>query len=352
MQTLRHGFKSVIVPSILMVLFAFSSSVFAERKREDGRVATVKDVIGSVYHKYIDNRGRQARKSVEAGDAIWETDVVETEAGGRVKLEFVEGDGEKKNIIVLGPDTQLRIERASNGKTQPGTELHLKKGSIKSNVHRKYTGQGLDQYKVVTPAVVAGVRGTVFLVEHEDKGISSTSTVATLEGKVFVGAVGNLAGGVPINKGMHVSAVYDRRGSAVLSRVVPISENSRLQRRIKIFNSKMPVHDDRLSQANPYGLTPGLVEKGRENVLSRDAMDKARAKTQDKRILEGVSGVDAASAGMGKLPAMRGGSASESAPVLRVPTQVPAAAPNARPVEVPKAARDSIQKTGLSGGLK
>lgn len=119
---------------------------------------------------------------LKEGDFLNEADSVVTGANGRVKLLFAEGTETQRNIVVIGPNSRLQIQRASLNKQGSGTELYLEQGSVRSSVYKKYSGQGRDVFEVKTPNVVAGVRGTVFQVEYENQ----QSLVATFKGLVEV----------------------------------------------------------------------------------------------------------------------------------------------------------------------
>ncbi len=136
--------------------------------------ATVIKTKGAVF---VNRDGH--RDSLVDSDKLFESDIVETGPGGRVKLKLTEGSNE----VVLGGDTSLKIEKVGQkDKSSKGTVLGLNKGSVRSNVKIKYSGQGEDVYQVRTPNAVAGVRGTVFMVSFSPS--DQKSLIATERGAV------------------------------------------------------------------------------------------------------------------------------------------------------------------------
>ncbi len=259
-----------------MTVFVFASNSWAQKKLEDGRAATVVAMIGKVVHQYVESDGTPKKKLLNLGDAIFQSDLLMTQEGARVKLRFIEGGHNGSNEIVLGPSTSLRIVRASDGKTVPGTELILMEGSLRSNVNRKYTNEGKDIYRVTTPAIAAGVRGTIFHVEHDSK--SRTSLVATMRGKVDVGAIGGSGEVLSVQKNMYVSAVQAARGGhSVLGRVNPLSGNKELKEKLDHFRAEQPIEGQQAKAVNRFGFDQVVMgNKDRDGTLSKDARERAR----------------------------------------------------------------------------
>lgn len=140
-----------------------------------GKILKIK---GSVFIEV----GKNKKAAVE-GDKFFVGDTFSTGTDGRAKLQFAEGGPAGKNEVVVASSTRLLIEKAgsaASGKT--GTSLALVEGSIRSNVKKKYSGEGEDVFKVKTPNAVAGVRGTIFMLNFDKK--SQSSTLLTQKGKV------------------------------------------------------------------------------------------------------------------------------------------------------------------------
>ena len=124
-----------------------------------------------------DPAGKKGR-STKKGSPFFEGEIIQTKPSARVKLEFIEG----KNTVVLGPGTSLVIQRAGDNAGKKGTDLELKKGSVRSVVKKKYSAKGSDVFQVKTPNAVAGVRGTVFNVSFDIK--TAKTNVLTESGLV------------------------------------------------------------------------------------------------------------------------------------------------------------------------
>jgi hypothetical protein len=104
----------------------------------------------------------KAKKIPRVGDTFYNHDQFITDDKGRVLLEFNEGSSQGHgNRVVLGANSDLVINSPESG---AGTSLSLNKGSVFSNVKKKYSGSGDNEFRVVTDNGVAGVRGTKFLV--------------------------------------------------------------------------------------------------------------------------------------------------------------------------------------------
>ena len=151
-------------------------------------------VKGSVFVKR--SKGRtEAKKNAK----LFEGDVIDTEGSGRIKIRLAEGGNE----VVLGANTSMQIQRVGQrSRNSSGTELKLQKGSIRSSVRKKYSGEGSDVFQVKTPNAVAGVRGTVFLVSF-DPSIRQ-SLLATERGAVAWKSRGRE---MLVAKGMYASVV-------------------------------------------------------------------------------------------------------------------------------------------------
>lgn len=86
--------------------------------------------------------------------------------------------------LVLQPDSRLRVEELSRYRntTRPQTRLRLESGRVESIVTKGSTPQ--PQYRIETPTVAIGVRGTRFRVGTDDASTSSRTEVT--DGKVDV----------------------------------------------------------------------------------------------------------------------------------------------------------------------
>jgi hypothetical protein len=150
-----------------------SVSKEAPAKSEDalGRaVGAVKVVKGSVQIVQADG----TTKIVSVDQPIHEHDRIITAKDGAALLEM---DGGNKVHVLAG--TRMTVQEYENSEESKRATFNLLKGKIRNQVKQKYDGkQG--RYEVITPGVVAGVRGTDFVVSAGD----SLTRFDTLEGTV------------------------------------------------------------------------------------------------------------------------------------------------------------------------
>lgn len=179
-------------------IFALLAILCIQVEASDKVAGKIELVKGEVYildakSKVVaDVEGKRGR-FVKAGAPFYEGETVQTKDSGRVKLAFLEGN----NMVVLGTNTSLLIERASGKSGESGTDLRLARGEVRSQVNRKYSGEGQDVFQVKTANAVAGVRGTVF-------------TTVFKEGKTDVFTE---KGAVMVSNGAGVGAVLVKVGS-------------------------------------------------------------------------------------------------------------------------------------------
>lgn len=111
-------------------------------------------------------------RRAEVGDRLRHQDVIATSANTRAAIRFTD-DG---SILRLNPHSQLRI-RAEGGRSALVRTLELEFGEVWARVNRR---EGAE-FRIQTPAGVAAVKGTEFVVRVDEAGVT---TVLTLEGVV------------------------------------------------------------------------------------------------------------------------------------------------------------------------
>lgn len=122
-------------------------------------------------------------KILKRGDKVFETDTIVTASKSVVRVVMID-----TNIIDVYPNSKLFIKQYvySPQEDNKNVRLEVAAGQIKSTVKQKYDNEK-NKYNVKTPAIVAGVRGTIFTTEHEIQ--TGTSRVFTHEGNVLVGRI-------------------------------------------------------------------------------------------------------------------------------------------------------------------
>lgn len=121
----------------------------------------------------------KARERARIGEKIFEQDILETEAEGKIKILFKD-----KNTMSVTPGSKVQVtEMNFEEGNQDRTMLDLLEGSIRNQVNRRYKGSENNYFRVRTKSAVAGIRGTDFVVSYPNKNLLETK-VETLTGKV------------------------------------------------------------------------------------------------------------------------------------------------------------------------
>lgn len=134
------------------------------------------------------NRGPKSFQA-SLGAAVMQDDIIETGKDGKGTILFKNG-----SVLRLGPSSNITITKlvydADKGKSEMGYELAY--GSI-MNIVGSIFGDDESSYEVTTPTGVAGVRGTIFIIDvtKPSAGRAKTTTVG-IEGQVvFTDFTGN-----------------------------------------------------------------------------------------------------------------------------------------------------------------
>lgn len=171
------------------------------------------------------------------GKSLIESDVVVTSSEGQLRIMLAD-----KNVVYIGPNSRVKLRSIippdAAGHSQITMDLIY--GKIRSQVFNKQKTPGKPHFQIRTPAAVAGVRGTDFVVTHMMGG--DQTKVETLTGTVQLGGHGSNEHAM-IKKGQMASyvavgssnpnaifrdddiATFVQRG--FLTPVIPLSENQR-----------------------------------------------------------------------------------------------------------------------------
>lgn len=131
------------------------------------------------------------RRPARLGDRLRHRDAVETAGTTRAALRFV-NDG---SILRINPNSHVQLTTGNEGGVLVRT-LNLEFGEVRARVNRRDGAQ----FRIQTPAGVAAVKGTEFVVRVDSAG----TTVITLEGVV---EFFNDAGRTDVTAGRRASAV-------------------------------------------------------------------------------------------------------------------------------------------------
>ena len=138
--------------AFLLLFIAFSPSVMAQ----NSNVGLVKNTSGQVLIVRD-----SARLSVQKGDHLNKSDVVETGPDGSVGIVFTDG-----TTVAIGPETEFHIQnyRFAPEVNTYAFSLYLKKGSAIYN-SGKIGKLAPESVKLNTPKATVGIRGTRLILE-------------------------------------------------------------------------------------------------------------------------------------------------------------------------------------------
>lgn len=150
----------VTIAAVLLVLPAFGQSAGGSEHVTAGKVDLIEGDV-----RFIDAAGHERRPAY--GDAVYAGETIATGADGEVHLNMEDG-----GYIGVRPDTRMQIvDYRAEGGSDDRSIFSLLRGSFRSITGwiGKYANQN---YKIETPTVTIGVRGT----DHEPKVIPEGST--------------------------------------------------------------------------------------------------------------------------------------------------------------------------------
>lgn len=122
-------------------------------------VGEITTVIGRATVSSLEGEARKVQRGlpVHAGDRL------ETEAGGHVHVRFIDG-----GLVSVRPLSRLRIEDyyRGEGTTQGAIRFNLEQGVMRS-VTGAWGEENRDRFRLNTPVVAIGIKGTDFVVSTE-----------------------------------------------------------------------------------------------------------------------------------------------------------------------------------------
>lgn len=122
-------------------------------------------------------------EKLKVGARIFQGDTLITSADSYAKIVMSD-----RNVLSISADSKVTINKYENDAKVgiKNVELQLENGSLRCDVKEKYDTDK-NKFQVKTQTVIAGVRGTDFLVSHDST--STTSEVTTFKGIVSVQAI-------------------------------------------------------------------------------------------------------------------------------------------------------------------
>jgi hypothetical protein len=149
-----------------------------------------------------------------AGAPIRQGDELRTGTEGRMLIAFDDG-----GALVLGRDSRLTIDEHSfeTGEGAPRSLFHLAHGRLRALVGDAFQKAGA-VYEIETPASVVSVRGTEFLVFHDEA--AGASEVVGVRGEVEVYSALSWTKGAVVVKPRELTRI-ERGGFPSLPRALP-----------------------------------------------------------------------------------------------------------------------------------
>lgn len=166
----------------IVFVCALAALAYCGKKTEQAPKQTTLKAAVTFIKGSVELERSGAREDATVGAILQPTDVVITGVDSSAEM-MMKGFG----IVKIGADSRIRVISLVEGEAGSNAEIKLERGDLASFIKRK---QQADNYSVVTPTAIAGVRGTSFLtaVERLPEGSQKTPNVklAVLEGAVAV----------------------------------------------------------------------------------------------------------------------------------------------------------------------
>lgn len=159
----------------LMFAAAVGAALAAPAALAADPAAQIAEMIGRV-----EAHAGESVRVLRFGDAVFEGDRIRTSAGAKAKLLFSD-----RSVITVGPSTDLLISRSLyrlGNEPQRESLFEVGKGYVRALASRWSFGTA-SRFEIRTPAAVAGVRGTEFIVAVDEAG---KTEVHVIEGAVEV----------------------------------------------------------------------------------------------------------------------------------------------------------------------
>lgn len=159
---------SYFFSSLFVILFGF----FSLAQAYHGIAMVVNGDVEVISHKETEK--------LKVGTRIFQGDTLITSSESYAKIVMTD-----RNVISIPANSKVTISKYENdGKDGiKNVELKLENGSVRCDVKEKYDTDK-NKFQIKTQTVIAGVRGTDFLVNHDST--SMTSEITTFKGAVLV----------------------------------------------------------------------------------------------------------------------------------------------------------------------
>ncbi|MEI6330728.1 MAG: FecR family protein [Pseudanabaena sp.] len=260
----------------LLVIFGKPelSNAQSQLQIERSRYLQVEQLVGNVFI-----RSQNANRPARRGDLISNVgEEIVTGNGSTALLSIDTGIG----FVSVSENTVVRVNSLrvtnSNGRV---TSLLIPKGKVRLQVRRFSNTSSI--FNVITPGVVAGVRGTEYVVNVNNEG---RSVISTFDGAVQTEAQ-NV--GVLVNKGFQNQTLLGEPPS----RPVPILDNTELDYQIlKLFeyNGRQVILVGKVDFANTVSVDGVEQNVDRNGQFRAELMTNSGYRGEVRVIVESASG--------------------------------------------------------------
>lgn len=131
----------------------------------------------------VERISKTSSEKVKVGTRIFQGDTITTGPNSYAKIVMTD-----RNIINVTADTKMIIELYENSEKAEikNVELKLENGKVRCDVKENYDGKK-NKFLIKTQTVIAGVRGTDFVVSYDSTAFNAE--VITLKGTVAVNVI-------------------------------------------------------------------------------------------------------------------------------------------------------------------
>ncbi|BCS55468.1 FecR domain-containing protein [Geobacter sp. SVR] len=124
-------------------------------------IATLRGVTGAVD---IMRGGALPAVPAKEGDQVSSGDLVRTKSNAFAEVVYHDG-----TVLKVAPRTRIDIGEHFSGSNQSGSEVKLARGKVQAivDLSKAPGAAGAKKFEIRTPNAIAGVRGTDFIVSHQ-----------------------------------------------------------------------------------------------------------------------------------------------------------------------------------------
>ncbi|MCS7203974.1 MAG: FecR family protein, partial [Thermodesulfovibrio sp.] len=158
---------------IILILSLFYLNV--ANAEEVGKVTALQGIVD------ILREGKAPAVTVKINDPVYLNDIIRTKTDSRAEITFKDG-----TVVKVAPRSRIDIKEYFTDAHSLRVTLNLQRGKVgahisKQSVEKIKASPQANRFEIKTPIVVAGVRGTNYIVSH----YLAYSTVTVITGRVY-----------------------------------------------------------------------------------------------------------------------------------------------------------------------